>query len=217
MSLLKLKNLKTEAGSSLAKINSGFASEFFLGKIMKTIGVLALQGGFAKHVEILAALGASHREVRLAADFADLDGLILPGGESTTNIKLIHSANLFGVISDFAKEKPVFGTCAGSILMGREATNFPYDTFHLIDAKVERNAYGTQVDSFLDSFNFNGKSADAMFIRAPKFSDLGGEVETLAEVNGSPVIVRNSRHLMATCHPELAGELAIHKYFIENF
>ncbi len=101
--------------------------------------------------------------------------------------------------------------------MGREATNFPYETFKLIDAKVVRNAYGTQVDSFIEEFEFVGENIDAMFIRAPKFAELGKDVQVLAELSGSPVIVRNEKHLMATCHPELACELAVHKYFIENF
>jgi 5'-phosphate synthase pdxT subunit len=184
---------------------------------MKKIGILALQGGFAKHRDILSQLNVQTVDVRSSNDLTLIDALILPGGESTTNIKLIHTANLFASIASFAKQKPVFGTCAGSILMGREASNFPYETFNLIDVKIERNAYGTQVDSFLDSFEFLDSPIDAMFIRAPKFTTLGKDVEVLATFNSDPVIVRNNHHLMATCHPELANELAVHHYFIDSF
>lgn len=184
---------------------------------MLKIGILALQGGFAKHIEVLNKLQIESLEVRLPKQLEEIDALILPGGESTTNIKLIQSYNLFQPILDFAKEKAVFGTCAGSILMGKEATNFKYPTFNLIDVKVHRNAYGTQVDSFLDEVRFQDKMIDVMFIRAPKFSDLGQDVQVLASEDEDPIIVRNKHHLMATCHPELTGETAVHEYFVNEF
>lgn len=184
---------------------------------MIKIGILALQGGFAKHIDVLNALHVESIQVRLPFQLDDIDGLILPGGESTTNIKLIMTSNMFEPIQNFAKSKPIFGTCAGSILMGREVTNFDFPNFNLIDAKVHRNAYGTQVDSFVDEIQFMDQSVDVMFIRAPKFSDLGKETTVLATHNDNPVVLRNSAHLMSTCHPELTGETAIHDYFIREF
>jgi 5'-phosphate synthase pdxT subunit len=181
------------------------------------IGILALQGGFAKHKDVLNQLDVESIEVRLPKQLDEIDALILPGGESTTNIKLIKTFELFEPISEFSKSKPLFGTCAGSILMGTSATNFNYPTFGLIDTKVHRNAYGTQVDSFQDEIDFQGKKIDVMFIRAPKFSDLGDDVTVLSTIGDDPIIVRNERHLMATCHPELCGETAVHDYFISSF
>jgi pyridoxal 5'-phosphate synthase pdxT subunit len=181
------------------------------------IGVLALQGGFAKHIEVLKSLGINYKEIRLSQDMNDIDALILPGGESTTNIKLMNSYELYSKIQDFSSSHPLFGTCAGSILMGKQASNFPYQTLNLIDAFVERNAYGTQVDSFIDDFDFLGKRIEAMFIRAPKFKDIGDTVKVLSYHNGDPVIIHNDEHLMATCHPELTRTTDVHQFFIETF
>jgi 5'-phosphate synthase pdxT subunit len=180
------------------------------------IGILALQGGFAKHIDVLNQLEVESIEVRLPDQLGDIDALILPGGESTTNIKLIQTYHMFDPISNFAKTKPLFGTCAGSILMGTRVTNFDFPSFQLIDATVHRNAYGTQVDSFMDSIEFQGQNVDVMFIRAPKFSDLGNDVEILSEHNNDPIVVRNQHHLMATCHPELTGATEIHEYFLNE-
>ena len=181
------------------------------------IGVLALQGGFSKHIDILNLLDVRSKEIRLTSDLNDIDALILPGGESTTNIKLINSYELYSAIIEFSKNHPLFGTCAGSILMGKQASDFPYKTLNLIDVYVERNAYGTHVDSFIDHFDFFGNSIEAMFIRAPKFKEIGDSVSVLSSYNQSPVVVSNKDHLMATCHPELTKTVDIHKYFIETF
>ena len=181
------------------------------------IGILALQGGYERHERSLKNINIKTKRVKLPEDFTGIDGLILPGGESTTMIKLIHSYKLFDVISDFAKTKPCMGTCAGSILMGSSATDFNFETFKLIDVKVDRNAYGTQVDSFIDTFRFNNKTVESMFIRAPKFIEVSDKVEILSIHNGIPVVVRNESHLMMTCHPELTTELEIHRYFINEF
>lgn len=181
------------------------------------IGILALQGGYERHERSLKKLNIATKRVKLPEDFAELDGLILPGGESTTMIKLIHSYKLFDLIKEFASKKPCMGTCAGSILMGSSATDFPFETFNLIDVKVDRNAYGTQVDSFIDTFEFNNKTVESMFIRAPKFIAVAENVEVLSVHNGIPVVVQNKNHLMMTCHPELTSELEIHRYFIETF
>ena len=180
------------------------------------IGILALQGGVDRHERTFKQLNVETKRVRLPEDLHTIDGLVMPGGESTTMIKLLHSYNLFEPLKSFANEKPVFGTCAGSILMGRESTDFEWETLNLIDVSVARNAYGTQVDSFIDEFTFNGNTVEAMFIRAPKFTSVGN-AEVMAEHNGLPVIVRNEHHMMMTCHPELTNELEVHRYFIDTF
>jgi 5'-phosphate synthase pdxT subunit len=179
------------------------------------IGILALQGGFQKHIDILENLGVETKKVRLKEDLREIEGLILPGGESTTNIKLIHAFSIFEEIKEFAKNKSVFGTCAGSILMGKKASDFEWETFGFIDVFVERNAYGTQVDSFETEFDFLNEKVTAMFIRAPKFQDIPENVEILAKHEENIVIVKQGRHLMSTCHPELSNEHKIHKYFLE--
>ena len=181
------------------------------------IGILALQGGYERHEMTLSKLNIETKRVKLEEDLNDIDGLILPGGESTTMIKLIHSYNLFEPIKSFSEKRPCMGTCAGSILMGSSATDFEWDTFNLIDVRVDRNAYGTQVDSFIDTFKFNGSDVESMFIRAPKFLEIGQDVDVLANHENNPVVVRNENHLMMTCHPELTNELKIHEYFIKEF
>lgn len=183
---------------------------------MKKVGVLALQGGFSKHIEILEKIGVEGLEVRKKADLSNIDGLILPGGESTTNIKLILSNKLFEPIQDFAKRKAIFGTCAGSILMGKSVSDFNFPSFGLFDLHVERNAYGRQVDSFLTEFSFLGNIVSAMFIRAPKFTRIAKGIELLAFYQDEAVILRNERHLICSCHPELTADETIHRYFVDE-
>ncbi|MCB0278886.1 MAG: pyridoxal 5'-phosphate synthase glutaminase subunit PdxT, partial [Calditrichaeota bacterium] len=177
----------------------------------------ALQGGFQKHQQTLDRIEVAHKTVRLATDLADIDGLILPGGESTTIIKLIMSYKLLDALSGFAKTKPIFGTCAGAIIISRKASNFNFPTLNLLDIEVDRNAYGRQIDSFYNQFEFNGKSVEAMFIRAPKITSVGKSCEVLASHNGLPVVVRNQSHMVCTAHPELTDETEIHRYFVDQF
>ncbi len=164
------------------------------------IGVLALQGAFFEHVEILEKLGVQTSEVRTVEDLAGLDGLIIPGGESTTMNLLI------GEIKKVMKKLPIFGTCAGAIIL---AQNF-------MDIEVERNAYGSQLDSFEDDFQFNGHNIHGIFIRAPKILKVGDGVEVLAKNSKDEIVlVREDRYLASTFHPELTEDTKIHEYFLD--
>ncbi|MCI0491223.1 MAG: pyridoxal 5'-phosphate synthase glutaminase subunit PdxT, partial [Blastocatellia bacterium] len=157
------------------------------------IGVLAVQGDFAAHARVLARLGVDYAEVRRAEDMRRLDGLIMPGGESTTMLKFLTEEGLEGPIKEFAKSgNPVFGTCAGAILLAREALNPAQTSLGLMDITVERNAYGRQVDSFISEADtvFEGGRMEAVFIRAPRICRVGPNVEVLARLAGEPVFVR---------------------------
>lgn len=186
------------------------------------VGVLALQGAFARHVETICSLGAQAIEVRKPADLDLCDGLIIPGGESTTMIKQMHFIEMLGPFKEFACKKPVFGTCAGVILMSHEIigdTRVP--PFDLIDMSVERNAFGRQVESFstdIEAFLGSKKPVklSAIFIRAPRIKRVGKDVNVLASYEGEPVLVQQGLHLGATFHPELSGDAAIHGYFLQQ-
>ena len=184
------------------------------------IGVLALQGAFQKHIDMLNRLKVSTEKVRYSSDFTDIDALIIPGGESTTLSKLIINENLFKIILEFTSKKPVFGTCAGLILLSKKTqNNTKIISFKALDVKVERNGWGRQINSFEttvnlkidndESCNFNG-----MFIRAPKIISCDGSTKVLSSLNGSPVMVRDGMTLGTTFHPELTDDLKIHEYFI---
>jgi 5'-phosphate synthase pdxT subunit len=182
------------------------------------IGVLAIQGDFAAHSRALSRMGVDATEVRRKSDFEKIDGLIIPGGESTTMLKFITEENLGGAIGRFAREgKPVFGTCAGAILLAREVKNPCQPSLDLIDIAVERNAYGRQVDSFIASaeVSIEGGPLEAVFIRAPRIIRVGPNVKTLATLGGEPVLVREANVLAATFHPELTLDTRAHNLFIE--
>ncbi len=180
------------------------------------IGVLALQGAFEVHANRLAELGAHTRLVRKPEDLEDLDGLVIPGGESTTFLKHLERAGFYDLLNDFVHRKPVFGTCAGCILLAREVTNPPQRSFAVLDATVERNAYGRQNDSSirLEETSLPGGPLEAVYIRAPRLSNLGPEVETLATREGAPTLVRQGRILAATFHPELCEDRRVHELFL---
>lgn len=183
-----------------------------------TIGVLAIQGDFAAHVRALRRIGADAIEVRRANDLEAAEGLIIPGGESTTMLKFIEDENLAGPISDFARQgKPIFGTCAGAILLARDVYNPAQASLGLIDIGVERNGYGRQVDSFIAEVEtvIEGGPLEAVFIRAPKFKRVGPEVEALASLNGEAVFVRERNILAATFHPELTEDYRMHRSLVE--
>lgn len=173
-----------------------------------TIGVLAVQGNFREHAGVLLRLGASVVEVRKPEDLAGLDGLVVPGGESTAIARLIRLYGLEEGIRRFAG--PVLGTCAGMILLDR-------DHLGLVDVAVERNAYGRQVASFEADLRLAGETEPlrGVFIRAPRVSDAGPEVEVLAEHDGAPVLLREGRFLVASFHPELTDDLRIHERFLD--
>ena len=172
------------------------------------IGVLALQGAFREHVRALRRLGAETREVRLPEDLDGLDGLVIPGGESTTIVRLARIYGLDEAIRRF--HGAVFGTCAGMILLDR-------DHFALADLELDRNAYGRQVRSFEADVELAGDDLPlrGVFIRAPRVRGLGADVEVLGELEGEPVLVRDGRLLLATFHPELTDDLRIHELFLQ--
>ena len=184
---------------------------------MKQIGVLGLQGAYAKHLAILQQLDVQAVDVRKSEDLEKCHGLIIPGGESTTMTKLINEIEMHDALLKFSVDRPVFGTCAGMILMATKVDDDRVKTLNLLDIEVERNAYGRQIDSFIDKLDVttNGQafSIRGVFIRAPRIKNMGEGVEVLASVNGEPVLVQEGHHMAAAFHPELTGETRIHNYF----
>lgn len=185
------------------------------------VGVLALQGAFARHVDALGRLGAAAVEVRTPSQLADVDALVLPGGESTTLSKLLVLNEMFEpVASRLAAGMPVFGTCAGMILLGHKVLDGRPDqlSFAAIDIDVRRNAYGRQVDSFEVDLDVDGfdEPFHAVFIRAPRVERMGAGVEVLARVNDDAVLCRADNVLVASFHPELTDDLRIHRRFLEE-
>ena len=184
---------------------------------MKRIGVLGLQGAYAKHLAILQQLHLKAVDVRKPNDLEECHGLIIPGGESTTMTKLINEIEMHGALLKFSVDRPVFGTCAGMILMATKVDDDRVKTLNLMNIEVERNGYGRQIDSFIDELDVttNGQafSMRGVFIRAPRIKNMGEGVEVLASVNGEPVLVQEGHHMAAAFHPELTGETRIHKYF----
>lgn len=186
---------------------------------MAVAGVLALQGDFEAHARILRRAGAEAIEVRTAADLDAAGGLIIPGGESTTMLKLLREEDLFEAVRAFGQTRPIFGTCAGAILLAKHVTAPAQVSLGLIDIDVERNAYGRQLDSrivTIDAPGLDGGKMEAVFIRAPIIRRAGPEVGVLARYQGSPVLVEQGRHMAATFHPELTGDLRVHRYFLEK-
>jgi 5'-phosphate synthase pdxT subunit len=191
---------------------------------MKKVGVLALQGDFAAHGAALERAGAEPVFVRERSQFADLDGLVIPGGESTTMLKLLHYDELFEALMDFGRRKPVFGTCAGAILLASDVSNPPQESLGLVDLSVERNGYGRQIDSRVAEIDpdpdFAQRTApgklEAVFIRAPIIRRTGSGAKVLARYAGDPVLVEQGPHLVATFHPELTADLRVHELFLQK-
>ena len=184
-----------------------------------TIGILALQGGFAEHAASLRAIdGVECREIRKKDDFdPTLSGLILPGGESMAIAKLLSELSLLNPIAHaIGRGLPVFGTCAGMILLAAEAGAFPHRRINLLDIAVTRNAYGRQRDSFNAIADFaDAKNVPMVFIRAPGIEKIGPNVEPLASVNGRIVAVRQGNILATAFHPELTSDTRVHRYFVD--
>lgn len=183
-----------------------------------TIGVLALQGDFGLHRQALARCGAESVEVRRPEQLDDVDGLVIPGGESTTLLKLMDAWGFVAALREFHEAgKPLFGTCAGLILLAREVDNPRQPSLGFIDVSVERNAYGRQRESFEGEgrATLEGRAAPLamMFIRAPRIRRLGPGVETLARHGDEPVMARQNSVLVASFHPELTDDTAVHRYF----
>ncbi len=180
------------------------------------IGVLALQGDFEAHRKAVERAGAQATEVRTAADLQHVDGLIIPGGESTTMLKLIDLEGLFEPIRAFGAAKPIFGTCAGAILLASEVVHPTQASLGLMDLTVERNGYGRQIDSRIARINLNGGMQEAVFIRAPIIRRVGPNANVLASYAGAPILVEEGQHLVATFHPELSPDSQIHRHFIDK-
>jgi 5'-phosphate synthase pdxT subunit len=174
------------------------------------IGVLALQGDFEAHVKALEELGARTRIVRVSSDLDGLDGLVIPGGESTTMTLGIEREQLAEPLRDFVRSgRPTLGTCAGLIMLDR-------DHLGLLDVSVRRNAFGRQTSSFEADLDFDGEPLHAVFIRAPWVEEVGDGVEVLAEVDGHPVAVREGNVLAVAFHPELTDERRLHRWLLET-
>ena len=181
-----------------------------------TVAILALQGAFAEHGQMLDKLGADHFEIRQKKDLEkEFDALILPGGESTVMGKLLHDLDLYESIRDkILEEMPVFGTCAGLILLAKDIEE---ESTHLatMDIRVKRNAYGRQLGSFYTEDEFRGIGEIPMtFIRAPYIAEVFGEAEVLARVDGKIVAARQNNQLVTAFHPELSDDLKVHQYFL---
>jgi 5'-phosphate synthase pdxT subunit len=186
------------------------------------VGVLALQGAVEPHKKKLEELGVDVCEVRTEADLARIDALIMPGGESTTMLKLIDHQKLWEALKAFVQTKPVWGVCAGAILLAKSVTSPSQKSLGVIDLTAIRNAYGRQSDSFItedleydpETFKAGDEALEAVFIRAPRFSDFGPNVQILIRYKGEPVMVRENKVLLSSFHPELSTGHRIHSYFL---
>lgn len=177
-----------------------------------------MQGDFEAHKNALERAGAEAVEVRSAGQLRDVEGLVIPGGESTTMLKLLDAENMFEPLREFGRTRPIFGTCAGAILLASEVTNPAQRSLGLMDIEVERNAYGRQLDSRIARLRADGMpgEVEAVFIRAPVIKKVGERARVLARYQGAPVLVEQGPHLVATFHPELTPDERIHKLFLEK-
>jgi 5'-phosphate synthase pdxT subunit len=185
-----------------------------------TIGVLALQGAFIEHVKMLERLGATAREVRLPSDLEGLDGLIVPGGESTTIGKLLVSYELLEPLRHLVDSGfPIYGTCAGTILLAKDIGGLDQPLLATMDLVVERNAFGRQLQSFETDIQINGLGDEpfrAIFIRAPAIKSVGPSVETLAQLENGTIVAAREGSLLVSCfHPELTSDDRFHRSFLE--
>ena len=181
------------------------------------IGVLALQGAYDIHADRLNQLGAITRFIRTPDQLAFLDGLVIPGGESTTFLKHLERAGFYDVLNDFVHTKPTFGTCAGTILLAKDVDNPLQRSFAALDIAVERNAYGRQNDSTIltAETSLPGGPMEMVFIRAPRISRVGEGIEVLATREGNATLVRKGKLLAATFHPELSDDIRVHQLFLD--
>jgi 5'-phosphate synthase pdxT subunit len=182
------------------------------------IGILAIQGDYAAHAEAVSEVSAEPVEIRNPEELASLDGLILPGGESTTMLKFLEKRDFFEVLKEFCVSRPVFGTCAGAILLAREVRNPGQRSLGILDAVVERNAYGRQIDSSIltAETSLEGGPLEMVFIRAPRIVTTGPKVEVLARREGFATLVKQGGVLAATFHPELSPDRRVHEAFVET-
>ena len=179
-----------------------------------TVGILGLQGAFHKHQQMLERLSVNSINIRYPEEVAKCDGIILPGGESTTMTKLLHKMELFEPLKNF--EGPMFGTCAGAILLSTSCNDDRVSHFDKIPMITSRNAFGRQVESFIDNVKIEGLDSDfkAVFIRAPQFHELDETIEVLGTLKDKPVMLKYKNILASSFHPELTDDTRIHEYFI---
>ncbi|GAB4374254.1 MAG: pyridoxal 5'-phosphate synthase glutaminase subunit PdxT [Calditrichia bacterium] len=185
-----------------------------------TVGILALQGDFELHKNVLDALQIKNILVKSPRELKSCDGLIIPGGETTTFMKLLRENNLYEELIEFGKSKYIFGTCAGLITVSRKVNNHSIEALDLIDIEVKRNAYGRQIDSFIGTvqilLNNNRSDYEGVFIRAPKILKIGEGVKPIGYHQEDIVLVENENILAATFHPELTKDYRIHEYFLQK-
>jgi 5'-phosphate synthase pdxT subunit len=192
--------------------------------VSKRVGVLALQGDFEAHRKALDRAGADSVEVRTAAELEDVDGLVIPGGESTTMLRILKDVEMLEPLRRFGQRRPIFGTCAGVILLASAVAHPSQESLGLMEIAVERNAYGRQLDSRVvrltpgEEFvrRAGGGEVEAVFIRAPIICNVGPRARVYLSYQGDPVLVGEGRHLAATFHPELTADLRIHRLFLET-
>lgn len=187
----------------------------------KTVGILALQGDYAKHAEVVKKLSYKIELVRDAASLKKCDALIIPGGESTTFLNLIERLDLRNPLKEFGGDKPIMGTCAGLIVLATETDVLEFEPLKLIDIEIHRNAYGRQINSFVDEIDLkmNGYQPkfEGVFIRAPRIISIKDGVQPLA-YHGKDIVMASSKNiLVASFHPELTDDNIIHKYFLDTF
>jgi len=188
-----------------------------------TTGVLALQGAYEAHARVLRSLGATPRLIRVPEELVDpegqpkVDGLIMPGGESTTMLKFLERNHFMDILKAFVETTPTFGTCAGCILLAKDVQHPAQQSIAALDITVERNAYGRQIDSTILTAptKLEGDPLEMVFIRAPRITRTGPAVETLASRDGFPVLVREGHLLAATFHPELSHDTRVHQLFLD--
>lgn len=185
------------------------------------IGILALQGDFAEHINIIDKLGIQPIEIRQPAQLEALDCLIIPGGESTTMLKLMHSYNLFQPIKELANNGlPIMGTCAGMVLLAKKVSNPDMNTLALMDIEVKRNAFGRQLDSFETKISIpllGDEPFQAVFIRAPLIDDAGPDVDIIGRLPDNKIVAARQGNILAlSFHPELSNDSRIHRYFLEK-
>jgi 5'-phosphate synthase pdxT subunit len=201
---------------------------------LKTVGILALQGDFDAHRKAVELAGSSQTaapaiavqtiEVRSASDLAACDALIIPGGESTTMWKLLEAEHLTDPIRQFGTSKPIYGSCAGAILLAREVTHPAQESLGLMDISIERNAYGRQIDSRIATIDASSEDPqpaesepmEAVFIRAPVIRRAGPDARVLARYAGDPIWVEQGRHMVTTFHPELTSDTRVHRRLLEK-
>lgn len=182
------------------------------------IGILAIQGDFDAHARALSEAGAETTLVRRAVELDRLDGLVLPGGESTTFLKLLQRDGLFTPLKEFAERKPTLATCAGCILLAAEVVHPAQESLGVLNITVERNAYGRQIDSTIltGPTKLHGGPLEMVFIRAPRILHTGKEVQVLADRDGFAVLLRQGKCIAATFHPELSQDRRVHRLFVDS-